>query len=649
MSISLSKEIIEQIEKHVLRGLEPLYAPPPLRLSEWADEHFYLSAESSGVEGAWETRPYQKAIMNAISNDDIPTVTWMKSARVGYTKCIMAAVGYFAEHKSRNQLIYQPTDGDAEDFVKDEVDPTLRDVPAVRNKLRADPEKRSKFNTASKKSFNGSILDIKGGKSARNYRRMTKDVVYYDELDGFDSDIDNEGSPTTLGDMRLTQSSFPKSVRGSTPSIAGTSKIAISLSEADMVFERHLPCPHCGDHILLKWSNMKWDDSDYRTTYYAAQCCGGQVGYSDYAQMDANGVWKTVDGEWIDEDDMFRDAEGSVIDPPSHIGFKIWAAYSYDLSWPKMVSEFIKAMKSKKDTGDITKLKTFINTRLGECWEEIKGDKDKWVKLKARAEPYNIMEVPLRAAYLSMGVDTQDDRLAVIIDAWGEGDERWTIWWGELYGDPAEKDVWTQLDNLIQREYAHVSGHKLMISDVAIDSGGHRTQSVYNYCRGKRNVIAIKGMNTAGKPVIGRPSYQDVTIGGKVVKSGVKLWPVGSDTAKSMIYARLDISEKGPGYHHFPLGFEDEFYEQLCGEAIITKYKNGMPYEEWVKVRARQEALDCAVYSYAAAVKGGLNRMKWANLYKDLESAINETNTAIKEIDNPYAARVIKSNNPYLG
>ena len=122
-----------QIQKSVSYGLQSLYAPEPLRLSEWADENFYLSAESSYVQGRWETMPFQKAIMDSISNDDIRDVTWMKSARVGYTKCILAAIGYYAEHKKRNQGVWQPVDDDADEFVKTEIETMIRDVPVVQD------------------------------------------------------------------------------------------------------------------------------------------------------------------------------------------------------------------------------------------------------------------------------------------------------------------------------------------------------------------------------------------------------------------------------------------------------------------------------------------------------------------------------------
>ncbi len=230
------------------RGLRILYSPEPKTLSEWADEHFYLSPESSSTAGEWETIPYQKGIMDCMSNDDIKKITWRKSARTGYTKIIVAAICYFSEHKRRGQVIFQPTNGDAEEFTKDELDPAFRDVDCM-SEIFPEHEKKSKKNTLAKKMMKGSTLDIRGGESPGNYRRLTKDIVYYDELSGFPHNVGGstkgDGGATDLGDIRLTSSSFPKSVRGSTPKLSRTCLISASLDEADIVLNYCVPCPHC--------------------------------------------------------------------------------------------------------------------------------------------------------------------------------------------------------------------------------------------------------------------------------------------------------------------------------------------------------------------------------------------------------------------
>jgi phage terminase large subunit GpA-like protein len=137
-----------------------------------------------------------------------------------------------------------------------------------------------------------------------------------------------------------------------------------------------------------------------------------------------------------------------------------------------------------------------------------------------------------------------------------------------------------------------------------IDSGGHHTQAVYSYTRDHQHagVHAVKGMSVAGKTIIGKPTDQDLTWRGQKHKRGVKLWPIGTDTAKSEIYGRLRNAEPGPGYVHLSKHLPPEVFEQLTSERLVTRYVKGHPRLEWVKPAGRRnEALDCAVYALAAA------------------------------------------------
>ena len=75
---------------------------------------------------------------------------------------------------------------------------------------------------------------------------------------------------------------------------------------------------------------------------------------------------------------------------------------------------------------------------------------------------------------------------------------------------------------------------------------------------------------------------------------------IGVDAAKTAIYDRLKIREVGPGYYHFLLGREMEYFEQLTAEKKFTRYHNGFPKQEWRKpANARNEALDTRVLAYA--------------------------------------------------
>src|SRR5882757_3485000 len=108
-----------------------LRPPPKLSLSAWADQHFRLSAESAAEPGRWRTLPYQRAILDAITDPTVERVSVMKSARVGYTKCINAAIAYHMAQDPCPILVVQPTVEDAEGYSKEEIAPMLRDVAAL--------------------------------------------------------------------------------------------------------------------------------------------------------------------------------------------------------------------------------------------------------------------------------------------------------------------------------------------------------------------------------------------------------------------------------------------------------------------------------------------------------------------------------------
>ena len=118
-------------------GLLSLRRDAPQTTVDWADENFYLSSESSYQEGRWETLPYQRAILNAMGNDEIRIVNVIKSARVGYSKMLLAASAYQTAHKRRHIAFFVPDDGSADLFMKSEVETMIRDVGAVGEEAKA--------------------------------------------------------------------------------------------------------------------------------------------------------------------------------------------------------------------------------------------------------------------------------------------------------------------------------------------------------------------------------------------------------------------------------------------------------------------------------------------------------------------------------
>jgi len=422
MTISLNSTQLENLQRAVRAGLKAFERPEPMTLVEWSDENFYLSSESSYIEGRWKTLPFQIAMMNAIGHDDIVYVNIIKSARVGYSQMLRAALGYFTEHKARNLLIFQATDGAAQNFMKTSVETMIRDVPVVKG-LAPWYGKKHRDNTLFSKRFtNGKMLFCVGGEAAKNYREKSVDGVMYDELAAFKPDVEKEGSPTFLGDKRIEGSVFPKSVRGSTPKVLDTCQITKAASEAEFSFKAYLPCPHCQEEQVLKWGGkeahfgFKWQENDPKTVMYLCEHCGTLCSQGDIQAQHEKIVWRCdVSGVWTKDGAEYFDGDGSRREAPESVAFHIWTAYSPFTTWRRIVTDFLKAK------GDPSKLKTFINTTLGEAWDDTEGEKIEPDNLFARREHYQA-QVAVDSCVLTAAVDTQDDRLELDVVAWVNGE-----------------------------------------------------------------------------------------------------------------------------------------------------------------------------------------------------------------------------------
>lgn len=549
--------------------------------------------------------------MDCISHDETREVVVKKSARVGYTKMLDAAIGYNAQHRRRNQCLWQPTDEDAEDFVKAEIDTMLRDVPIMRSVF---PEnlRRDSRNTLRAKRFLGSTLYVRGGKTPTSYRRISIDNAYLDELAAFDRDIGKEGSPRALARKRLEGSTHPKLVCGSTPKEVG-SLLDEAIADCDRVFDFNVPCPSCGVEHPLGYGmlerdekrraahGMHWHDGDPETAHMVCPHCRETYTQADYLELWELGRWIDGQGVYIDTECDFRDTDGRLVPVPRAVGFRIWTAYSPQAKWRDIVDEYLKAL-DKAEAGDSTALKTFVNTTLGESWEEKvqKADAD---VLRQRAEDYPLRECPRGVLLLTAGVDVQDRRFEVDVWGWGRGEESWLIDHMVIECNPADSRDWDRLDDYLKTRFAHASGQTLPIEAVGIDTGGHFTHEVYNFCRVRtaRRIYAVKGSEKQGQPIKGRSTLQDVNYRGAVLKGGVRMHYVGTDTAKDLIFGRIEIERPGPGYVHLCKHVPDDWFDQFTAEARVPQKVAGGQVWRWVAIKKRNEALDTCVYATFAA------------------------------------------------
>jgi len=552
-----------------LGGAMRLMTPPPrLSVAEWADQKRMLDSQSSAEPGRWLTSraEYQRGVMDACSDPAVREVVFMCAAQLGKSECLNNTIGYYMDYDPCPILLMQPTLDLAMAYSKDRITAgLLKSTPSLRDKVK-DSKVKDSGNTHLHKVFPGGALSLVGSNSPSSLASRPIRVVLCDEVDRYNVSAGEEGDPISLAKRRTATFWNRKIILVSTPTSKGASRIETAYEESDQ--RRYfVPCHDCGSEQTLKWSQVQWDDGDHRSARYICEHCGSIWTDSDRNRAVSRGRWLAA-----------RPFIGVA-------GFHLNALYSPWAVLADAVEEFLAARK------DPMRLKTFVNTFLGETWEE-QGDQVDDYSISKRKESYPAM--PEEVVLLTAGVDVQDDRLEVEIVGWGAGEESWQIDYHIIYGDPSAPRLWAQLDEILLKTYDHPTGEDMIIRATCVDSGGHHTRAVYNYAktRAGHRVFAIKGVGGEGKPIIGRASRNNV---GKV-----PLYAVGVDTAKELHYSRLRIEEPGPGYCHFQAKRDDEYFRQLTAEKMVTTYHKGYPKRAWVKTRTRNEALDVRVYAIAA-------------------------------------------------
>lgn len=571
----------KQSEELLTRCLKVLKPPPNLTLSQWADRYRMLSPEASAEPGRWKTEkaPYQREIMDAIGDHHCKKVVIMSAAQIGKTDAfILNTIGYYMDYSPAPIMTMQPTLDMGQTFSKDRLAPMLRDTPVLQDKV--DTKSRYAGNTILKKNFPGGHVTIVGANSASSLASRPIKVLLADEVDRYPASAGTEGDPLLLAEKRQTTFWDKKTVIVSTPVIKGASRIETEYNLSTRE-EWNVPCPVCGHYQPFVWANIVFDaENPSAPVRYRCEKCETESG---------EGEWKAqgTKGKFVAEN------------PESEVrGFHLNTLASTFCSWSSIVQKFLVA-KHDMDLGNPETMKVWVNTELGEPWEE-QGEQVDETELYNRREIYDA-EVPEDVIVLTAGVDVQDDRFEVEVVGWGPGKESWGIRYQKIFGDILKGGVWEDLDSFLLSTFYKKDGTPMKILAACIDSGGHHTDQVYRYTklRYEKRIFAIKGKGGADVPYIRNPTTNN--------RVKTPLFIIGVDAGKSMIYQRLRVEAKGPNYCHFPeneeAGYTETYFKGLTSEKMVIRFRKGRSTIVWeVKDSAhkRNEPLDLRNYATAA-------------------------------------------------
>lgn len=562
-----------------------LKPPPDLDAAQWADKYRYLSAEDSAERGKWVTSraEYQRGMMAAPYESSVTQTCYMTSAQIGKTAILLNIAGRAIHISPTPILLVQPTIDLAKDFSTDRLTPLLRDSPALKGKVRS-PRDKDSGNTRLHKIFSGGYIVLGGANSAASLAGRPIGLLIGDEIDRWPADCQGEGDPWELAKKR-TQT-FPGAIRiaVSTPTEKGFSRIERLWNESDQR-RFFVPCPECGVAQTLEWGEVVWDtDGDGEpvpeTARIRCQGCG-------YEMDDRERLWAVERGYWE------ATAQSSGV-----AGFHVNELYSPFSS----LSEVVQKWREVKDNPVLEK--SFWNLVLGLPYEGGSESLDAEPLLERREE--YPAPVPAGASILTCGVDIQKNRIELEVVGWGRGYESWGIEYRVLLGNTLEPEVWRRLSVfLLKSVWAHESGVSLKIATTCVDAGYHSDQ-VYDFVKKHRfaSVYAVQG--DKGQPTSWIVKFPDrFKKGAKRGRLNVPI--VGTYAAKQNLYERLELSEPGPGYCHFPVseGYDEKFFGMLTAEKLVEIRGK----RRWVLKYgfSRNEALDLRVYNHAALVLAGAN------------------------------------------
>lgn len=579
-----ARELWQYISKN---GLKPL---PKTSVSQWADNHRMLSSGISAEPGKWKTSraPYQKDIMNAFTEPGIHRVVVKSSSQIGKSDMMNNVIGRFAHLDPCAIMMIQPTIDMAQDYSKTRIAPMIRDTKVLNN-LFYDVKSRDANNTILSKVFPGGRLIMCGANSPAGLASRPIRILLADEVDRFPDSAGTEGDPVDLAAKRMT--TFWNSCMGlfSTPTNEGTSRIDEEYLAGTQEEWQH-KCPNCGEYHLLRHIDMTVDYKEIKTpsgkktvivndVKWRCPHCGFSFSEKEMKQTPQKYISRNADA--------LKNGIRS---------FFVNGFTSPWMTWTRIMREWLEAK------GDPEREKVIMNTVFGESYKQKGAFEDEQIFLRRR-ESYGA-ELPNGVLLLTAAIDTQDNRLEYEVVGWGKEEECWGIRKGIVLGAPNQARTWKEIDSILDKTYHFADGKGLKVVRTFIDSGGHYTSDVYNYCQKNfhKQRFAIKGRGGPGIPLIYKIA--------KANNAKAPLILLGVDDGKQQIMDRLSIDSPGPLYFHFPQdegikelsnrGYDDLYFKGIISEHKKVYKRNGVLREVWETTKnVWNEPLDLRNYNLA--------------------------------------------------
>jgi phage terminase large subunit GpA-like protein len=568
-----------------------------------------LSRGLTANPGRFKPFPFQLEPLDLITDEryNEMTLCWA-SQTLGKTELINCVIGWSIEEgPGAGMLMVLPTIQMAQSWSKLKLNPLLEDLARKTDDVteRFFRKGARAESTIQLKVWPEGFLVIGGANSAAALSMYTCRYLFFDEVDRYPASVatrgNAEGDPLTVTERRSETFSDSFSIHTSTPTTKGISRIEAELGESDYR-KWHVRCLECQSPWVIMWADIKWPKSPQgehlvQEAYLECPHCKSRLSDAQRREMVKKGQWIPTNPAVKDKPGYWANAFITLLAHKRRYRNRLhqWAA------------EFLAARRKGAEA-----MRAFVNQVLSESYEEPAEKPTAPEVLFNRREHYFEGENPILpegVLLLTAGADKQLDRVELEVVGWGMGEESWSIDYRVFPGDFELKEFRETIQEFLLQSYETATGHSIAVVSACFDSGD-RPQAVYKFVEecGPKGIWATKGLGSMTLPWINRS------------KSRPRLVDLHVDVAKATIYSRLGLLKPGPGYMHFPLAYDLEWFRQLVSERIVTYVRQGVAYKRFeLWGGARNEALDCRVLAYAAL--GLLGRINWKALNEKLGGA----------------------------
>lgn len=567
--------------------LKKLFAPRNLpNPDEWIYKNCRLSPNISPENpGKLRVFPYAREIVNSFRDIDVKKITLCWGSQASKTTTIYGGLAYLLAELPQDTMYIMPSAENARRFSKGRWMPFVEECqklidicPKSASSGKIDTDKITNM----VQEFLPCTLTFTGAGSENNVKSSPVSYLVLDEIDEIDPEIQAAAKERVKGrtDYKIIQTS--------TPSV-DTKGIWMEFLDGDQRYY-NVPCPHCGELIKLEWRqrdkdqklrySIGFDESakqdngqfDYdkvlKTAHYRCPHCDGKIYDGHKSEMLKNGVW-------IPENPLA---------PEDHKSYHLNSLYAPPITFGGMMVNWLQAQ------GSFARIKKFVQGNLAETFT------DDWInseRADAKELEGEYSRGELKGQTRIISVDTQRDYFRYIVRGFDhQKDESYLIDFGSAL-------EFSELSKLFDK-YACQLG--------IIDSGGQRTQEVYDFVfQFRRKWFAAKGRDKMEQ--LYTCHLRDPFVGdtkGRAGKAKIRFFTVNKEAWESEILAYRN--RKKIGFYVFE-NTPKEYYDELF--SVFWKPKTDISghikLERKVK-KCGDHSWDCECQAYALSRFAGISR-----------------------------------------